>query len=449
MTPLTQTSVDEHAGPRTSGAQVLTAALCWSSVILEGFDLVTLGAVIPALLGTEHLGFTPSSATLLATMSLVGVGVGASLVGPISDRLGRRVAVIGSVLLFSVFTLLQPLATSVAMFTILRFVAGVGLGAVQPVALTIMSEVTPPKHKAKATTVTMTGYHLGAVLASLFALASGHQWTLLFYVGGGLGLVLAVLQFFALPDSRPQHSGAEKLPLSALLSRPYRRASIGTWVGAFMGLLLVYGLLTWLPQIMKSAGYSLDSSLVMLFVMNVGAVVGLLLAGWIADTKGIRPSALVWFALSAVFLALLSIRFTHTLALNAVVFVTGVFVFSAMTLIYALVAHLYPSDIRGTAMGLTSGIGRLGSIAGPMVTGALVANGLGHPWGFWFFAVVAVLGLVALLTVPADPPAPLGHHAADRSTLDSSATPDDHGSNAAVDDRDNSLFTDDRPATGR
>ncbi|WP_228488814.1 MFS transporter [Raineyella fluvialis] len=348
----------------------------------------------------------PSSATLLATMSLVGVGIGASLVGPISDRLGRRWAVVGSVVIFSVFTLLQPLATSVGMFTILRFVAGMGLGAVQPVALTIMSEVTPPKHKAKATTVTMTGYHLGAVIASLFALAAGHDWQLLFYVGGGLGLVLAVVQFFLLPDSRPQHAAGEKLPLSALLGRTYRRTSIASWVGAFMGLLLVYGLLTWLPQIMKSAGYSLDSSLVMLFVMNVGAVVGLLLAGWIADTKGIKKSALVWFALGAVFLALLSVRFTNTLALNGVVFVTGVFIFSAMTLIYALVAHLYPSQIRGTAMGLTSGIGRLGSIAGPMVTGALVANGLGHPWGFWFFAVVAVIGLLAVLVVPAEPPVP-------------------------------------------
>lgn len=416
MTPLTPaTAVADRPEIRASAGQVLTAALCWTSVILEGFDLVTLGAVIPILLTTHHLGFTAGSTTLLATLSLVGVGVGASLIGPLADRVGRKLAVVASVVLFSVFTLIQPFAPDVATFTAFRFVAGVGLGAVQPVALTIMSEVTPPQHKAKATTVTMTGYHAGAIAASLFALASSQHWQLLFYVGGGLGLLLAVIQVFALPESHPQHTGAEKLRLSALLGRTYRRASIGTWIGAFMGLLLVYGLLTWLPQIMKAAGYSLDSSLVMLFVMNLGAVAGLLLAGWVADTRGIHRSALVWFALGAVFLALLSIRFTNTLALNGVVFVTGVFVFSAMTLIYALVAHLYPSGIRGTAMGLTSGIGRLGSIAGPLVTGTLVANGLGHPWGFYFFAVVAILGLLALLVVPADPPdpsAPDGRHAA-------------------------------------
>lgn len=408
----TTTSIPTRAlrpDPQVTRSQVLTAALCWLAVVLEGFDLVTLGAVIPRMLGTEYLGITPSSATMLATMSLVGVGVGASLIGPVADRLGRKPAVIACVLVFSVFTLLQPFATSIGMFTALRFVAGLGLGAVQPVVLTIMSEVTPARHKAKAATVTMTGYHVGAIAASLFALASGAAWQLLFYVGGAIGLALTVVLFFGLTDSRPQVTAAEKLPLSSLLDRTYLRSSLGTWIGAFMGLLLVYGLLTWLPQIMKASGYSLASSLVMLFVLNIGAVVGLLLAGWVADTKGIKPSALAWFGLAAVFLALLSIKFTNTAVLNVVVFLTGLFVFSAMTLIYALVSHVYPSSTRGTAMGLTSGIGRLGSIAGPLVTGALVANGLGHPWGFYFFALVAMLAVLALLLVPARPPVPTTH----------------------------------------
>lgn len=389
---------DPHA---VSGGNLITAALCWSTVALEGFDLVTLGAVIPTFVSTRHVGFDVGAATTAATVSLIGVGLGASAVGPLADRWGRRPAIVLSVALFSVFTILQPLAESVAAFTALRFVAGLGLGACMPVSLAIMSEVTPPQHKAKASTVTMTGYHVGAVAASLFALWALPAWEWLFYVGGALGLVLAVVQWLAMPRFRPVTHDDETVSMSALLSERYRRASVGTWIGAFMGLLLVYGLLTWLPQIMKSAGYSLDSSLVMLFIMNVGAVVGLLLAGWIADRKGIKRSILVWYAASAILLAVLSIRIADTLLLDAVVFVTGVFVFSAMVLIYALVTHLYPPQIRGTALGLTSGLGRLGSIAGPAVTGALVANGLGHPWGFYFFAVVAALGGLAIAVAPA------------------------------------------------
>lgn len=390
--------------------QIVAAVLSWLTVTLEGFELVTLGAIIPTFLETNYLGMGVAETTFIATLSLVGVGLGASGIGPIADRFGRRVALIGSVLVFSVFTLLQPLSTSVMMFAILRFIAGLGLGACMPAALAIMAEVTPPAHRAKSATITMTGYHVGAVAASLVALVVLPHWQWLFWIGGVIGLALLPIMWFSLPESKPaDHPDAPKVPLSALLRAPYLRPSIGVWVGSFMGLLLVYGLLTWLPQIMKAAGYSLDSSLVMLFIMNVGAIVGLLLAGWVGDTKGIKPSILVWYLLAAIFLALLSVRMTNTVLLNAVVFVAGVFVFSAQVLIYALVSHLFHRDVRATALGLTAGIGRLGAILGPLVTGSLVSAGLGHPWGFYAFALVAILALGAIALAPKDPPVLEGH----------------------------------------
>lgn len=401
--------VDRVRAGATPG-QTIAAVLSWLTVTLEGFELVTLGAIIPTFLETEYLRMGINETTFIATLSLVGVGLGASGVGPVADKLGRRTALMASVLVFSIFTLLQPLSTSAMMFAILRFFAGLGLGACMPAALAIMAEVTPAAHRAKSATITMTGYHVGAVAASLVAIAVLPHWQWLFWIGGVIGLVLLPIMWFWLPESKPDvHSDAPKVPLSALLRAPYLRPSIGLWVGSFMGLLLVYGLLTWLPQIMKAAGYSLDSSLVMLFVMNVGAIVGLLLAGWVGDTKGIKPSILIWYAIAAVFLALLSIRMTNTVLLNAVVFVAGVFVFSAQVLIYALVAHLFHRDVRATALGLTAGIGRLGAILGPLVTGGLVAAGLGHPWGFYAFAFVAMLALGAIALAPKDPPSLDGH----------------------------------------
>lgn len=385
-------------------ADVAAAVLCWLTVALEGYDLVALGAVIPTLAKTQHLGMDVPALTFAATISLVGVGLGAASVGPLADRLGRRVALIGSVALFSVFTLLLPLAPSAALFSTFRFVAGLGLGACMPTALTIMSEVAPPRHRAKSATLTMTGYHVGAVATSLLALLAGPNWHVIFYAGGVLGLLLLPVMWSTMPESREvaaAHEPTPRVPLSTLLRGPYGRASIGTWVGSFMGLLLVYGLNTWLPKIMNEAGYSLDSALTMLLIMNVGAVVGLLLAGTVADRRGIKPSILAWYAVSAVLLALLSVRMENTLVLDLALFATGVFVFSAQVLIYALVAHLFLPDVRGTALGLASGVGRLGAIAGPAVTGALLAAGLAHPWGFYFFALVAGLALLAILTVPA------------------------------------------------
>src|SRR5699024_1421404 len=177
------------------------AVLCWLAVALEGFDLVVLGAVTPELLATQALGFTPEAATMVATLSLVGVGLGAVSVGPVVDRIGRRWAIIGCVIGFSVFTLLVAFAPNVALFTTYRFIAGLFLGAVIPSALVSISEYNKSGKTGKATTLTMTGYHAGAVAISLLAVAYSHNWHLLFLAGGIAGLVMVPLLIWKLPES--------------------------------------------------------------------------------------------------------------------------------------------------------------------------------------------------------------------------------------------------------
>ncbi|MEU5692025.1 MFS transporter [Actinosynnema sp. NPDC020468] len=382
-----------------------TAALCWLAVLLEGYDLVALGAAIPTLLRTHDLGFTPAGATAVATASLVGVAVGAGFLAPVADRRGRRSVLLGSVALFSVFTLVLPLAPNVATFGVLRFLAGLGLGAVMPVALTTMAESLSSR-RASASTITMTGYHVGAVLTSVLALVFASHWEVLFYGGGLAGLLVLPLMWWRLPESTAYLAASrERVTVREVLGGRFRRTTIAVWVGSFMGLLLVYGLNTWLPQLMTTAGYPLSTSITLLLLLNVGGVVGLLLAGLIADRFGTRRVAVLWFAASAVLLAALSLRVGNALLLNALVLLTGVFVFSAQVLIYSHVTESFPTSTRGTALGLTSAVGRLGSITGPFLTGALVTAGVAYPWGFYFFAAVAVLGLAAVLVlrnVPAE-----------------------------------------------
>ncbi|MGW5498499.1 MFS transporter [Streptomyces olivaceoviridis] len=396
-------------GTGTAGRNLWTVVLCWTTVLLEGYDLVVLGAIIPTLLKTRHLGMTAGDATTVATLSLVGVAIGAVLVGPLADRLGRRLLLIGSVVLFSVFTLLVPLAGSVTMFAVLRLIAGLGLGACMPVSLTMMAEHMPADRRARASTLTMTGYHTGAVITSLLALRVTDDWEVLFYVLGVAGLAVAVVQWFRLPESEAfvrakEAPGAERVPFTELLKPAYLRAGIGIWVASFMGLLLVYGLNTWLPKLMNDAGYPVPTAVTQLLVLNAGGVAGLVLGGFVADRRGIKLTTLGWFAVSVGMLACLSVKMDSDLLLDTVVFLTGVFVFSAQVLVYAYVTQYYPASVRGTALGSASGIGRIGSIVGPSVTGALVSAGIGHPWGFYFFATVAALAFLAVLTLPARSP---------------------------------------------
>ncbi|MDN3029039.1 aromatic acid/H+ symport family MFS transporter [Streptomyces sp. S.PB5] len=411
MTPTTSpNTTGAVSSTGTSNRNVWTVVLCWITVMLEGYDLVVLGAIIPTLLKTQHLGMTAADATTVATLSLVGVAIGALLVGPLADRFGRRLLLIASVVEFSVFTLVLPLATSVEMFAALRLLAGIGLGACMPASLTMMAENMPASRRARASTLTMTGYHTGAVITSLLALQVTDNWQVLFYVLGISGLVVAVIQWFRLPESEAfvhakKAPASQRVAFGELLKPAYLRAGIGIWVASFMGLLLVYGLNTWLPKLMNDAGYPIPTAVTQLLILNVGGVAGLVLGGFVADRRGIKPTTLGWFAISVAMLACLSIRMDSNLLLNTVVFLTGVFVFSAQVLIYAYVTNFYPASVRGTALGSASGIGRIGSIVGPSITGALVASGIGHPWGFYFFAAVAVAGFLAVLTLPGRPAA--------------------------------------------
>lgn len=386
--------------------------LCWVAVALDGFDLVVLGAVIPTLSKSGDLGFTDSSLTLASTLGLVGVGIGAVAVGPLSDRFGRRATLISSIALFSVLTLAIAAAQDVTQFTVLRFAAGLGLGACLPTALAFMTEHARKGRAGTAVTRMMTGYHVGAVLTALLALLliGDFGWRSMFVVGGVAGLLTLPVLWFRLPESarfleavaaRDRGEVAVAVRSGDVVKGRYLAVSIGLWVASFMGLLLVYGLNTWLPKIMGEAGYSIRAGTGLLLVLNVGAVIGLLVAGLISDSRGNKPTVLLWFALAAVFLAALSIRIETSLVVYAAVLAAGIFVFSAQVLVYAFVGHLYPPEIRGTALGMAAGVGRIGAIVGPFLGGALVTAGIAYPWGFYAFAVAALLAVLALSTVPA------------------------------------------------
>lgn len=377
--------------------------LCWLAMVLDGFDLVVLGTVIPTLIKTSELGFDAVGATLVATISLVGVGAGALFIAPLSDRFGRRKLMVACVLWFSIFTLAVAWAPNVAVFGVFRFLAGAGLGACLPVALAYMNDYAKAGSAGKSTTRTMTGYHVGAVATAFLALMVIPDWRTMFVVGGLAGLALVPFLWFKLPETLPVAETARKQEQTGfrdLAKKPYPLVAVAIAAASFMGLLLVYGLNTWLPQLMASAGYPVSAGLSLLLVLNLGAVAGLIIAGILADKHGTKPIVLLWFGLSAVCLALLSIKVDNAILLNVIVFVTGVFVFSAQVLVYAWVTQLFPARLRATALGFAAGVGRVGAIAGPAVTGGLVAAGIAYPWGFYVFAAAGALAVLALVAVP-------------------------------------------------
>jgi MFS transporter, AAHS family, benzoate transport protein len=379
------------------------APLAWSSVALEGFDLVVLGVVLSPMLRDGVWGLTPNTGALISSVGLVGVMVGAITIGTVTDIIGRRRTMLFTVTGFSVLTLLCALAPDPWTFGVLRFLAGLGLGGVLPVAIALVNEYARVGRGGGATTVLMTGYHVGAVITALLGIVviPALGWRAMFVIGALPALVLVPLILRYLPESESflQEKARERHnPVAILFGGGYLRATIAFWVTSFMGLLLVYGLNTWLPEIMRSAGYELGAALALLLVLNVGAILGLLVAGQVANRVGVRPAVLAWFTAAALFLALLSIRLPG-IGVYVGVLLAGVFVFSAQVLVYAYVSQLYPAAARGTAIGAASGVGRFGAIAGPLIGGALLTAGIAYPWGFYIFAAVAAVGAVAVAAV--------------------------------------------------
>ncbi len=380
--------------------------LCWAAVALEGYDLVVLGVVIPVLRRDPVFALDPGSATTVATVGLLGVMVGALAVGPVSDVVGRRRTLLACVLAFSVLGAACALAPDPTTLGVLRFVAGVPLGGVVPVALAMVAEHSPGRRGNSSMTTLMTGYHVGAVAASLLGalFITTFGWQFLFVAGALPALALLPVLAAKLPRDTPPVARAAAArqtrvnPVRELFRPGFAGPTIAFWVASFMGLLLVYGLNTWLPEIMRLAGYQLTAALYQLLALNVGAVIGLLIGGRVADRIGVRPATITWFVTAAVFLALLAVRLPGATVYVAIL-LAGIFVFSSQVLVYAWVGRVYPAAMRATALGSASGVGRLGAITGPAITGALVAGGLAYPWGFFFFALVAALGAVAVATV--------------------------------------------------
>ncbi|MFJ3951945.1 MFS transporter [Streptomyces sp. Je 1-4] len=405
-------------------------ALCWLAVFFDGMDVNVYGAVMPYMLDDPGLGLTPGAAGAIGSWTTLGMLIGALATGTLTDWLGRRPVLVASVLVFSAGSAVCALAGAPGPFGAGRFFAGLGLGGLMPLCLSMVMEFAPPRRAALATGLLMTSYHAGGMFATGLGLtlAPALGWRWVFWAGVLPAVVAAPLLLRLLPESpgvllakgrtseaeavadrygmaRPAPADAPaqgaKGRLAAVLAlfRPgVRLATPLLWLASFCGLLLVYGVSTWLPQMMRASGYGLTSSVSFLLIINAGGIAGMLLAGRIADRYGpVRVSAL-WFLLTAAGALLLGARLPLG-ATYVVVAVTGVWLFSAQVMVYAAANRVYPAAERATGLGWVTGIGRTGAVAGPWLGGTLAATG-NDQLGFTAFALAGLLGALAIGSVP-------------------------------------------------
>ena len=400
---------------------------CLMIIIFDGYDLVIYGVALPLLM--QEWGLSAVQAGLLASTALFGMMFGAMSFGTLSDKLGRKKTIMICVAIFSGFTFLGAFASNPIEFGILRFLAGLGIGGVMPNVVALMTEYAPKKIRSTLVAVMFSGYAIGGMTSALLGawLVADYGWKIMFYIAAIPMICLPLIWKF-LPESlmfltqkgerdkvaeivqkiSPQQnittstefslneaSNEDEAPLKALFQQGRTFSTMMFWVAFFMCLLIVYALGSWLPKLMIQAGYSLGASMLFLFALNIGGMVGAIGGGVLADRFHLKPVLTIMFSVGAVALILLGFK-SHQILLYSLIAVAGAATIGSQILLYTFVAQFYPAAVRSTGMGWASGIGRIGAIVGPVLTGALLTLQLPHQMNF---LVIAIPGFIAALAI--------------------------------------------------
>ncbi|MFB7031676.1 MULTISPECIES: MFS transporter [unclassified Streptomyces] len=376
---------------------------------IEGYDLFILGAVGPSLLTHPGWDVTTSTLGLLGSLTAAGMPLGSIAAGWAGDLWGRRLPMVIGLAWLSLWMLLSAVAGSLELFAATRFFTGVGLGALIPLVTAYVSESATPARRSLQVGTALTGVAIGGIVTGVLgrALLPATDFRALFLFGA-LPLLLVPVVWRVVPAARaqdhPADSAAPEEPESAddgqpatanrlgqLLAPQYRRATLLFWSATFTGLVLVYGAGTWLPTLMVKAGYDLSSSLEFSIAFNAGAVLGTIGAAVLADRGFLKGATVTGFLLAALAMVTLSTPQPRPVLLIASA-LAGLGALGTQNLVNIFVARFYPAHLRGTGLGFSLGVGRLGAIVGPSYLAAVTVLITSPKAGFYAFVIPALLG---------------------------------------------------------
>jgi AAHS family 4-hydroxybenzoate transporter-like MFS transporter len=403
--------------------------LCALAVLMDGFDAQAMGFVAPSLLEQWHISRVALSPIL--SSGLVGMLAGALLFGPLGDRLGRKRILVFCTLWFGIGSLLTARANSVEPMLWLRLVTGFGLGGAMPNATALTSEYMPRRLRATGVMLMFFGFSMGAAIGGFVAagLISRYGWQAVFVVGGLLPLATAAALIVALPESirflllkggeeqrvagllrkvAPNAPAAASygrieepkggFPVSQLFTERRAGTTLLLWVIFFMSLVDLYFLNSWLPTVIHDAGVPLEQAITITALFQVGGAAAAIVLGRVVDRQ-MSYGVLAWvYAGAAVCVFLIGLVSGTVAVETAAVFAAGFCVIGGQTCSNSLAAESYPTLLRSTGVGWALGIGRIGSIVGPVLGGLL----LSFDWGMRrVFLAAAAPALIASLAAAA------------------------------------------------
>lgn len=405
--------------------------------LVDGFDVVAMSATAPSLI--KEWGVTRAQLGPIFSSALIGMAIGAAVLAPYADRIGRRALVIFATVVIGVSMIAVGFIpkgdSAIPILIFIRFISGLGIGIIFASGAAIASEFMTEKYRNLAVVCTLMGYPFGAMVVGPTAnfVIPTQGWEMLFIYGGVITLIMGVVIYLFLPESpeylasaaykksnalervnavlrRLRREPLEVLPetsdddqqkggnVSSILTTELRLDTISLWTIYFMGFLTVYFLLSWIPTLFVDSGYTRAQGIHALTQFNFGALFGIFLIGLIATRiKIAKPIALFFFATALCLVGLYYWKPEALLTLNVMIFVIGFLLQGAFSAMYALAARVYPANVRATGIGWGAGLGRVGAILSPTIAGFLAGAGWSMYALYLVFAVPLVIAAVLVV----------------------------------------------------
>ncbi len=420
--------IDSH---RLSGFQIGIFVLCALTIMIDGFDVQSIAYVAPVL--THAFGIERAMLGPVFSAGLVGTVLGALLIAPLADRLGRKTALLGCIALFGLCSLLTAAATDLQQLLIVRLIGGLGLGGATPIAVAIGAEFSPQRSRATIVMLIYCGYAVGAAGGGLISayLLKAMTWHAVFILGAVLPLLLLIAIWLWLPESISYlayrgtrkdliaayarridpavsidsngaieiEDKAQGFPIAQLFAGARAPRTLWLWLMFVTNILSLYFMISWFPTLATTAGVDVSSALVAASLIQVGSIFGTLTLAALARRIDTFVVMTIGYAGGAVALVLIAIAGGSVAYLMVVAFLAGFFVIGTQTGANAVSALVYPPSIRSTGVGWALGIGRLGAIAGPYIGGELIALHWSSRELFMAAAVPAAIAAASALVI--------------------------------------------------
>jgi MFS transporter, AAHS family, 4-hydroxybenzoate transporter len=388
--------------------QIRVLLTCAAVLFLDGFDTQAIGYVAPVL--AKEWSLSKGALGPVFSAGLFGLMIGALVFGPLADRLGRKTIIISSTLAFGLGALATAFTWDLTSLLVIRFLTGLGLGGAMPNAIATTSEFSPKRRRATMVMIMFCGFSIGAALGGIVAadLIPRFGWRSVFAVGGIAPLIVVPFLVAALPESvrflaisgdaservagllrkiSPKTAfapGAQfvapesplaGIPVAHLFREGRTPVTLLLWVVFFMSLLDIYFLANWLPTVLNDLGASVSEAVIIGSMLQIGGVVGTFALGSLVDRFSFRALGLIYFF--GVFAVAAIGQLSHSAALvGLAIFAAGFCIIGGQIAANGLTAGYYPTAMRATGVGWALGVGRIGSIVGPVVGGVL----LGEKW---------------------------------------------------------------------